>query len=384
MADRKRRKNLSPREREEITQFIYNSPQLSNKELADSINKMLGKGRTLSITYLTKKVIPRVRREVDSKGAPWCIGSKEVVVPPEVLPVVLSIQTRQTDEARARALSLREVEWIVRLSGLIGDSSTLESWAWAYANREWASELLGPGHTLDTSDFDRVMIAQPWELATGYLTGEIEPVTRGIFRPERVGGRIVPTDAPPEGRPSLFRYPITPLTMEPVFVKRDLIALSGWARVAEVAFVLGMSCEKAKLVATGLYRALDSVESGEDWEKYFEVWDSIPDMPMVGQLPFSQEQFRVYTFWLRAMNSSESPEDMEAFVSRIEIVRELREWVMNHELAQDSRCLLPTVTNPDLIEPLVRRYNLAPLSILEKLGIALEYTETIGRRTDGG
>ena len=54
--------------------------------------------------------------------------------------------------------------------------------------------------------------------------------------------------------------------------------------------------------------------------------------------------------------------------SRIKVVSELRESVKNHDLAKDSRILLPLSPEWPAIEDRTWKYNLMPFKVLEKVG----------------
>jgi hypothetical protein len=232
------------------------------------------------------------------------------------------------------------------------------------------------GKPPDTSDFDTILTTPPWELVTGYLTGEIKPMAHGIYRFDRVRTHIVPREALPKDTSDRFQYPVAPPIFAPVVIELDFVTLCGAAQVAEMAFLGGVEKRVVRHETVASYsldeRYIDAIL------QELEIESRYTEMPVVGQLGFSQEQLRVYTLWLhylakgpgisRLVGETPTKKVSRELNRRLQIVCELREWVKNHELAKGSSCLLPNANDLDFLDYLDREYKLKPVELLKKAG----------------
>lgn len=355
---KERRPNLTPKEERGIVEYVLRdeSRQKSREKLAKEINRMLPEKEKASELYL-KKRISEIRSKEDSEGEPWTIGAK-VDISHEALPVLLRCwKEAQLSES---SFTIREAKWCARLSTFIKDSWTLRSWAGAYANREMAYEIMQ--QPLDTSDFDTILTTPPWELVTGYLTGEIKPVVHGIFRFDKIGRRVVPIDKLPAGSSGQWQYPVTPPSFMPVIIGLTPIALYAQAHSAEIQFLGGPGLYKKEITDIATRESL--------------AGDGI--ITPLGELNFSQEQVRVYTLWLQyfakgpliksVAKETDAKKGLKEYEKRLQIAYKLRIWVQNHELAQDSSCLLPNAVDPDFLDYLDTQHKLKPVELLKKVG----------------
>lgn len=347
--------------KKEIYGFVASQPaNLKREKILDELTKHLKKYnpdcRIPADTTLLN-AISEIRNRPDPEGIPWCIGAK-LDIPHEALPAVL--QCWKEAQLSDSSFTVREAKWCARLSAFVKDSWTLKSWAWGYANRERAYELLGLD--LDTSDFDTILTTPPWELVTGYLTGEIKPVVHGIYLPDRVGRRIVPREALPEGSSDRFQYPVTPCSFTPVIIALAPISFYASAHIAEIQFLGGPGLDN-KEVTDIVFR--------ESLSEYVIITP-------LGELHFSQEQVRVYTLWLQYLakgphikslaKEPDAEKGFKEYEKRLQIGYDLREWVKNHELAKNSSRLLPNAVDPDFLDYLDTQYKLKPVELLKRVG----------------
>jgi hypothetical protein len=373
---KERRPNLTPKEEREIVEHVLRdkSRQKSREKLAKEINRMLPQKEQASVIYL-KKRISEIRSKKDSEGEPWTIGAK-VDISHEALPSVL----RCSKEAQILGLSftIREAKCCARLSSLIKDTSALRLWAYTYANRELAYEILGK--PFETADLDQILTTPPWELVTACLVGIVNPLEIGLYTFDENG--------------SVTKRPISsttpPIPISSGAVEIDLIFVHDQAKVAEIEFLYGPNIEESlkAISAECGYLLQYWCVADEQWKKRWEgapsyqkfakTWKPLLNVTPVETVGLSQEAVRVYTLWLGYLAKGPRMVPLENLnrvdlrkqvLDRLDTLLQLREWVKNHRLASGSEKL--TTPPRRLISPLDRGealFGLEPIDILRKVG----------------
>ena len=373
---KERRPNLTPKEEREIVEHVRRDKlrQKSREELAKEINRMLPQKEKASEIYL-KKRISEIRSKKDLEGEPWTIGAK-VDISHEALPSVL----RCSKEAQILGLSftIREAKCCARLSTLIKDTSALRHWAYIYANRELANEILVKD--FETADLDEILTTPPWEMATAYLVGIAKPLETGLYKFDEnrpLTKRPIPTTTPP-------------MTIGSGVVEVEPSFLHDQAQDAEIEFLYGPNREESLKAISGergwaaatmevrRWAANKQWVGGSKLRKSIKSWALDLPVAPVETIGLSQEAVRVYTLWLgylakgprMVLLENLNPVELRKQVlNRLDIILQLREWVKNHRLASGSE-ELSTPPWP-LIQPLdriVALFSLKPIDILRKVG----------------
>ena len=359
------------------TQFVRSQPiGRYAKDIAKDLNQIFKEHgfRPLASSTIVN-LISRIRSH---EGQEWTLA-KASDIHPEAMPAVL----RCWKEAQISGLSftIREAKWCARLSSFIKDTSALRMWAYTYANRELAYEILDkPFETFETADLDQILTTPPWEMATAYLVGIAKPLETGLYKFD-------------ENRP-LTKRPI-PTTTPPMIISSGVVEiepsfLHDQAQDAEIEFLYGPNIEESlKAISGERGWAAATMEvrrwaANKQWvgvsklRKFIKSWALVLPVAPVETIGLSQEAVRVYTLWLgylakgprMVLLENLNPVELRKQVlDRLDIILQLREWVKNHRLASGSE-ELSTPPWP-LIQPLdriVALFSLKPIDILRKVG----------------
>lgn len=383
---RKKGKNLTPDQLDLVIHILMNpeSSRLSQDDLVKKMNDELSRWykRKLSPNYLKKKLIPQLKKKLPEEKT-WCIGSSEGI-PLETMRAVLGASKQAKIEGKS--LTVREAKWCARLSSLIEDTRTLLSVASGYANREIIHEAKAKhNQPFDTSNLDKILTMDPWELATACLTKEIKPIGPSIpkfeIRPERLSF----LDAAVPYEPMTIFEPLRTVEIAPDILETQ-------ADDAQMSFIVLTPWSSKDILSTLTRRMSIPIEFTK--EQFIDMRRSLRGT--LTELHFSQEQMRVFTLWLEYMATGPSVQELK-FENRVEMVDELREWVKKHELAKDfkpkpsktktkktkaktarvkskSSMLLPFSPEGIFVgsfqeEKRILNYGLEPLELLEKVGI---------------
>jgi len=343
------------------------------KDIGKDLNKEFEKHgfRTLKPSTLIN-LISKIRSQ---EGGEWTFVDI-LDIPTESISAVL--QAWREGKLLGSPLTMQEAKWCARLSFFIKDSFALRQWAYAYANRERACEILKK--PFDTSDLDMILTTPPWELATMYLVGLSKPPQVGLYKiyeNSPFTKRPIPTDTPPS-------------IIGSGEVKIEPVLLHFQAKVAEMSFLYGPDWEtklRAIFPECGWlliqwWFADEQLKTqwaeNPAYQEFVKTWKCLFDIAPVEALSLSQEAVRVYTLWLEYLakgphiislvnlNRAERPKQV---LCRLDMLLQLREWVKNHRLASSSE-KMSTPPWP-LIEPLdaaVALFGLKPTELLLKAG----------------
>lgn len=356
---KKRRPNLSNEEKA-LIMYILTDPKnqgLSNDEIVKIVNKALPINKSLSVSYLKHNLLPDWRKQIKEKNTldltPWSLAS-EVDIAHEALPFVLACYKQaKVEESLSddyvlrdrRYFGVNQAKWCAKLSAHIKHIPTLLQWSYIYSNRELVCYFLGI--KFDTSDLDIIIVSSPAELATGYLTGKIEPVKHGIFKLDRAQSRIKPIDT--QGMTNIKRVHNIEVDIEH-FLIEDI----------EHAFLCGN----------------DDFESPSYKDEHFDPqrgrYYEVPQVSPLEDLNYTYEQLRIYLLWLNYLSEGPLFQGLEEPRVRIgpwilskkklRILYKLRRWVKTNIVEGKTPVYLL------VIDPLLFDSSIKPTELMREVG----------------
>jgi|GEM_PF-2106290 hypothetical protein len=312
----KNRKLLTSLILERINELIKNQGLNGSSPQIETIEKEISIARN------------EFRRNPDPLGVPWAVGCTEGIAP-DRLPDVMAVS--KFTHMLGQSISIREAQWVSRLSYSICDPMALKQWAGIYANREWVNMVFKQNKPIDTSDLDVVWSTPPWELATAYVIGKLQRPL-GWYMTE--GESLVQTDIPPFNMSS------------------------GVVQVDEYWTHFMTDWTENSFLSLG--------KPGSDGKKYKTELD---ELGHIKEVDLSYEAERVYTLWMEYLCTGSRLRDLSV-PERLEILKKLREWIRTHELAKNSDKLIEGLPWPLIsdLDKLAEEYNLEPLELLAKVG----------------
>ena len=349
----------------EMAAFIRGQPaHFKRRQILVKLQDYLIKNLKQAPGYPAKatllNMISEIRNWPDPEAIPWSIGLK-TDIPQDTLPAVLHAWKQCYLEGQS--FTKREAKWCARLSTIINDTRTLLSFARGYANREIIYGAIGKSMDFDTSNLDKVLTMEPWELATACLTREIRPLGPSIPKFEINPQKLSIFDAAVPYEPMTIFAPLR--TME---IASDI--LERQANDAQMSFIL-LTPMCSKDIFSMI---LIPMPEGFSREQFIDMRVSM--RKTLSEQQFSHEQMRVYTLWLEYLAAGLHAQTLEErqVRNRIKIVNELRRWIKNHPLAKDSSVLLPFSPEGLFVgasqeSQKISAYVLEPLELLEKVGI---------------
>ncbi len=317
----------------------------------DTIKTMISKARSKYKQSEEKKILGNPEQ--------WAMGIYTDFLPDTKLPKVVRVW--QLCQLLGEPFTIRDAEWVARLSELIEDDFVLKQWAKFYANQEFVSQILKK-ERFDTSEYDKLLIMEPWERVTRIIMGKYE----------------LPEDYYQWKNGEIKRIYMLPLALDKSKSYVDRIWLFGKTRKVEMLFfVKGLVWDDMDGEYITLQYDRDEIFSRhEEIESSFTpIWD----------VNLSSDAIKVYKLWIEELIWGEYVATMTVS-ERIEILQDLRNWIQSHPLAANDN---PEVIDPGekllsirwflddepmerTIERIVEHWNLVPYEIVNRVGLTLE------------